>query len=60
MLTYGNSTTLPVTINSFIMESGIALGQMAAASSLVTLPLLIFALLIQKKFVSGLTFGAIK
>ena len=60
LLTYGNSTTLPVTINSFIMESGIALGQMAAASSLVTLPLLIFALLIQKKFVSGLTFGAIK
>jgi multiple sugar transport system permease protein len=47
-------------MNSFIMESGIAWGQMAAASALVTLPLLIFAVLIQKQFIRGLTFGAIK
>jgi multiple sugar transport system permease protein len=60
LMTYGNATTLPVTINSFIMETGIAWGQMAAASVLVTLPLLIFAILIQKQFISGLTFGAIK
>jgi multiple sugar transport system permease protein len=60
LLTYGNATTLPVTMNSFIMESGIAWGQMAAASALVTVPLLIFAVLIQKQFIRGLTFGAIK
>ncbi len=60
LLTYAKATTLPVTINSFIMESGLAWGQMAAASALVTLPLLIFAVLIQKQFISGLTFGAIK
>ncbi len=60
LLTYANATTLPVTMNAFIMESGIAWGQMAAASALVTLPLLIFAMLIQKQFIRGLTFGAIK
>jgi multiple sugar transport system permease protein len=60
LLTYGRATTLPVTMNSFIMESGIAWGQMAAASALVTVPLLIFAVLIQKQFIRGLTFGAIK
>ena len=60
LLTYGDATTLPVTINSFIMETGIAWGQMAAASVLVTLPLLVFALIIQKKLISGLTFGVIK
>ena len=60
LLTYGNATTLPVTMNAFIMESGIAWGQMAAASALVTVPLLAFALLIQKQFIRGLTFGAVK
>ena len=60
LLTYGNATTLPVTMNAFIMESGIAWGQMAAASALVTMPLLAFALLIQKQFIRGLTFGAVK
>lgn len=60
MLTYQSATTLPVTMNAFVMESGIAWGQMAAASVLVTTPLLIFALLIQRQFIRGLTFGAIK
>jgi multiple sugar transport system permease protein len=60
MLTNRNAKTLPVMMNGFITEQGILWGQLSAASVMVVFPIFVFALLIQKNLVRGMTFGAIK
>jgi multiple sugar transport system permease protein len=60
MLTNRNAKTLPVMMNGFITEQGILWGQLSAASVMVVLPIFVFALIIQKNLVRGMTFGAVK
>lgn len=60
ILTGRYSRTLPVTITSFMTNRAILWGRIAAAGSLVLVPVLIFALLAQRYLVRGLSRGAIK
>lgn len=60
VLTYSSSVTLPVAITQFITHQGIQWGQMMAAALLISLPILIFAIIVHKYIVKGLTFGMIK
>jgi ABC-type glycerol-3-phosphate transport system permease component len=52
----------PVTvgITHFSSEHVIAYGQLAAASIIVTIPLVLMVLLLQRRIVAGLTAGAVK
>lgn len=52
--------TLPVAITSFLTYSGTDWGPLAAAGSIVMLPMLLFSFFVQKNFVRGLTMGAVK
>jgi multiple sugar transport system permease protein len=60
MLTNRAAKTLPVMMNGFITEQGILWGQLSAASMMVVIPIFIFALIIQKNLIRGMTFGAVK
>ena len=59
-MTDAQNYTLPVWLGSFRTNFGTDWGATMAASTLFTLPVLIFFLLIQKRMVSGLTAGAVK
>lgn len=59
ILTRLNVKTFPVHLPSFFGAYQIDWGQMFAASTIATLPVLLFGILIQKYLVRGLTFGAI-
>lgn len=54
--------TIPVAIAFFsgASEHDIPIGTISAASVIVTLPLLVFVMIFQKRIVSGLTSGAVK
>ena len=60
ILTGRNSRTLPVMITSFMTNKAILWGRIAAAGSLVLLPVLIFALFSQRYLIRGLAFGSVK
>lgn len=60
ILTGRDARTLPVTITSFMTNKAILWGRIAASGSLVLVPVLIFALLVQRYLVRGLSRGAIK
>jgi multiple sugar transport system permease protein len=60
ILTGRDARTLPVTITSFMTNKAILWGRIAAAGSLVLVPVLIFALLAQRYLVRGLSRGAVK
>jgi multiple sugar transport system permease protein len=55
-----SAQTVPVGISSLIGKIQIAWGPMAAAGVVGALPIVIFALLVQRHFVRGLTLGAVK
>lgn len=55
-----NTKTAPVAIQGFISHSGVDWGELAAASILVILPVLVFTIFAQKGLVRGLTAGAVK
>ena len=57
ILTRTNYKTAPIAVLSYITSEGIAWGELAAASMLIVLPVLILALCVQKYIVSGLTMG---
>ena len=59
-LTSVKAKTLPVAVGSFVTDKGILWGPMSALSVMSILPVLLFALAIQKYLVRGLTFGAVK
>jgi len=48
-----------VAIPGLITTRGTYWGQIAAADTIITIPILIFSLVVQKHLVRGLTFGAI-
>ncbi|HBE77607.1 MAG TPA: ABC transporter permease, partial [Firmicutes bacterium] len=59
-LTGINARTLPTTVTFFLSITGVIWGEMAAVGVLTALPVLIFAMLVQKYMIRGLTFGAVK
>jgi multiple sugar transport system permease protein len=57
----GRSTrTLPIAVFNMISYEEINWGTLAAAATLITLPVLVVALFAQRHIVTGLTFGAVK
>ena len=61
ILTYTlKSQTLPIAIAGFSSERGTYFGAMAAAGTMAVVPVLVFALFIQRYLVRGLTAGAVK
>jgi len=59
-LTSFNARTVPTTVTFFLSVLGVIWGEMASVGVVATIPVLIFALIVQKYLVRGLTFGAIK
>ena len=55
-----NTIGLPITVFEFITYEEIDFGGMYAASVLITAPIIILVLCIQKQFVGGLTIGGLK
>ncbi|MCC7285124.1 MAG: carbohydrate ABC transporter permease [Burkholderiaceae bacterium] len=52
--------TLPVRISGFITDKGILWGSMSAMSSVIVIPVALFALFTQRYLARGLTVGAVK
>jgi N,N'-diacetylchitobiose transport system permease protein len=52
--------TLPVWLSTFRTAFGTDWGGTMAASTLFTLPVLVFFLIVQRRMVEGLTAGAVK
>jgi multiple sugar transport system permease protein len=52
--------TLPVRIASFITDKGIQWGPMSAMATVIVAPVMLFALIMQRWLVRGLTLGAVK
>lgn len=57
ILTRTNYKTAPIAVLSYVTSEGIAWGELAAASTLIVLPVLVLALIVQRYIVSGLTMG---
>ena len=55
-----NTRTLPIAVFNMIGYEEINWGPLAAAATLITLPVVILTLIIQRHIVAGLTFGAVK
>ena len=55
-----HTRTAPVIIQGFIGFKGIQWGEMSAASVLVTIPVIVFSLLVQRGLIRGLMGGAMK
>lgn len=55
-----NAKTLPVRVAGFITDKGTLWGGMSAMSSVIVLPVMVFALFTQRWLVRGLTVGAVK
>lgn len=60
ILTGRESRTLPVTITSYMTNKAILWGRIAAAGSIVLIPVLVFAILTQRYLERGLAGGAVK
>jgi multiple sugar transport system permease protein len=59
-LTSIHSKTVPTSVMMYLSVSGVKWGEMAATGVLAVLPVLIFAIAVQKYMIRGLTFGAVK
>jgi len=59
-----NHYTVPLAITSFVSNTGSAFavpwGQIMAATVIITLPLILLVLILQKRIIAGLTAGAVK
>ncbi len=60
ILTTFRAKTIPVVVASFITDRALQWGPMCALAFIAIIPVLVFILLVQKNFVRGLTFGAVK
>ena len=60
ILSIKNTRTLPVVIAGFITDRGLAWGPMAAAATVMLVPVVALAWLAQRDFVQGLAMGAVK
>ncbi|GGT13140.1 carbohydrate ABC transporter permease [Nonomuraea spiralis] len=52
--------TMPVALQYFFGQKGVDWGAIMAGSTLMTLPVVVFFLLVQRRMVTGLTAGAVK
>lgn len=59
-LTTIQAKTVPTSVMTYAAVNGVKWGKMAATDTLVVLPVLIFAICVQKYMIRGLTFGAVK
>lgn len=59
-LTTTDARTLPTIVTQFLTFQGVVWGEMSAAATITVLPSVIFAILVRKHLITGLTFGAIK
>jgi len=59
-LTSFNAKTVPTIVTSFLSVTGVLWGEMAAVGIIAITPIIIFAFLIQKHLIRGMTFGALK
>jgi len=55
-----HTRTLPVAVFNMINYEEISWGPLAAAATMITLPVILLTLLVQRHIVTGLTFGAVK
>nr|WP_040710516.1 carbohydrate ABC transporter permease [Nocardiopsis potens] len=55
-----DSFTLPLTLSYYFGRTGTEWGPIMAASTLLTIPVMVFFLFVQRRMVSGLTMGAVK
>jgi ABC-type glycerol-3-phosphate transport system permease component len=60
VLVSSQHATLPVVIASFLNFEGTQWGPLSAAGVVGALPMVVFALLVQRQLARGLTFGAVK
>jgi ABC-type glycerol-3-phosphate transport system permease component len=60
VLVSSQNGTLPVVIASFLNFEGTQWGPLSAAGVVGALPMVVFALLVQRQLARGLTFGAVK
>lgn len=60
ILSGSDSRTLPMIVASFETERGVEWGPMSAASIMIILPIILFALGMQRYLIRGLTAGAVK
>ena len=60
LLTTFSSSTVPTIVQMFKTVTGVVWGEMSAVGTVSTLPVLVFAILVQKHMVRGLSFGAVK
>lgn len=60
MLTARTARTAPVSITEWLVERGLLWGELAAAGTLIILPVIIFAFFVQRYLIQGLTMGAVK
>jgi multiple sugar transport system permease protein len=59
-LTSREARTYPTSIGFFLTHAGVQWGEMFATALIGTLPVVIFAFLVRKTFISSLSFGAVK
>lgn len=59
-LTSSDAITLPTTVTLFLSISGVAWGEMSAVGVITILPVLVFAMIVQKYMIRGLSFGGVK
>ncbi|RJE91251.1 carbohydrate ABC transporter permease [Paenibacillus sp. 1011MAR3C5] len=59
-LTSSDASTLPTTVTLFLSVSGVVWGEMSAIGIVTILPVLLFAMIVQKYMIRGLTFGGVK
>jgi ABC-type glycerol-3-phosphate transport system permease component len=60
VLTRSNAMTITVGVNGFWTERGILWGPLSAAATVCVVPMMLFALALQRYIVRGLTFGAVR
>ena len=60
VLTGRTTATMPVAIPGLLTPQGTIWGQIAAVGTIITVPVLIFSIFVQKHMIKGMTMGAIK
>lgn len=59
-LTSIKSVTTPTIVQMFLSVQGVVWGEMSAVGTISVMPVLLFAVIVQKNMVRGLSFGAVK
>lgn len=60
MLSAGNTSTMPAMMPTLVLHTGTQWGELAAATVVQTIPVIIFTFLAQRHLIRGLTFGVVK